>query len=277
MPVEIGLTIAHQDGRRVIVASILDVGRRRDLERQRDQLALENTHLRSEVSALRLPRAVVADSPAARRVLAQIEPVADTTATVLLLGETGVGKEVFAEAIHNLSRRHRAMIRVSCGAIPTALIESELFGRERGAFTGALSRQIGRFEAAHGSTIFLDEIGELPLEMQVKLLRVLQERTIERLGGKQSMKVDVRVIAATNRNLEQAVEDQAFREDLYSVSTCSRSPSRRCGSGRPTSRSRLGVRRRVLAGVRQEHHLDLEGQPGGAAAIHVARQRPRTA
>jgi transcriptional regulator with GAF, ATPase, and Fis domain len=151
-----------------------------------------------------------------RRVLAQVEQVAPTTATVLLAGETGCGKEVFAQAIHDLSpRAKRPMIRVSCAAIPTALIESELFGRERGAYTGALSRQIGRFELAQGSTIFLDEIGELPLEVQVKLLRVLQERTIERLGGNQSVKVDVRVIAATNRDLEKAVAAGTFREDLY--------------------------------------------------------------
>ena len=166
--------------------------------------------------AVHADQAIVSDSVAIRRVLAQVDQVAPTGATVLLLGETGVGKEVFAEAIHNLSpRHHRAMIRVSCAAIPIALIESELFGRERGAFTGALSRQIGRFEAAHGTTIFLDEIGDLPLEIQVKLLRVLQARTIERLGGNQSIKVDVRVIAATNKNLEQAVADRTFREDLY--------------------------------------------------------------
>ena len=159
---------------------------------------------------------IASDSIAIRRVVAQVEQVAPTTATVLLLGETGVGKEVFAHAIHNLSpRQRRTMVRVSCAAIPTALIESELFGRERGAFTGALSRQIGRFEAANGSTIFLDEIGDLPLEVQVKLLRVLQERTVERLGANQSTKVDVRVIAATNKNLEQAVATNAFREDLF--------------------------------------------------------------
>jgi len=123
---------------------------------------------------------------------------------------------VMAQAIHSMSPRHqRQMIRVSCAAIPTALIESELFGRERGAYTGALSRQIGRFEAANQSTLFLDEIGELPAEVQVKLLRVLQERVIERLGSTQSIKVDVRIIAATNRNLEQAVADKAFREDLF--------------------------------------------------------------
>jgi transcriptional regulator with GAF, ATPase, and Fis domain len=142
--------------------------------------------------------------------------VGPTTATVLLLGETGVGKEVFAHAIHDASPRHRhPMIKVSCAAIPAALLESEMFGRERGAFTGAVSRQLGRFEAANGSTIFLDEIGDLPLEMQVKLLRVLQERTIERLGGNTSTKVDVRIIAATSRNLEDAVENGTFREDLF--------------------------------------------------------------
>src|SRR5262249_9915045 len=121
-----------------------------------------------------------------------------------------------AQAIHDLSPRHqRPMMRVSCAAIPTALIESELFGRERGAYTGALSRQIGRFEAANGSTLFLDEIGELPMEVQVKLLRVLQERVIERLGSTQPIKGDVRIIAATNRNLEDAVRDKTFREDLF--------------------------------------------------------------
>jgi transcriptional regulator with GAF, ATPase, and Fis domain len=142
--------------------------------------------------------------------------VAPTPATVLLLGETGTGKELFAQAIHDASpRQRRPMVVVSCAAIPTALIESELFGRERGAYTGALSRQIGRFEAANQSTLFLDEIGELPPEMQVKLLRVLQEHVIERLGSTQPIKVDVRIIAATHRDLEQAVRDGDFREDLF--------------------------------------------------------------
>ncbi|HEX8030700.1 MAG TPA: sigma-54 factor interaction domain-containing protein, partial [Vicinamibacterales bacterium] len=160
--------------------------------------------------------AIVADSLAVRRVLDAVTHVAPTTATVLLLGETGSGKEVFAQAIHGMSpRARRGMVSVSCAAIPSALIESELFGRERGAFTGAVTRQIGRFEAAHCSTIFLDEIGDLPLDMQVKLLRVLQERTVERLGGIQSFKVDVRIIAATNRDLEAAVANGTFREDLY--------------------------------------------------------------
>jgi transcriptional regulator with GAF, ATPase, and Fis domain len=159
-----------------------------------------------EVLAFPSGGAIVYRSEAIGRVLDQVSLVAPTTATVLLLGETGVGKELFAEAIHDGSpRRHRRMIRVSCAALPATLIESELFGHERGAFTGALSRQIGRVEAANGSTLFLDEIGELSLEMQVKLLRMLQERTIDRLGGYGSIKVDVRLVAATNRNLEEAV------------------------------------------------------------------------
>jgi transcriptional regulator with GAF, ATPase, and Fis domain len=162
------------------------------------------------------PRSIVSEAPAVREALWQVEQVAPTPATVLLLGETGVGKEVFARAIHELSpRRCRPMIRVSCAAIPSSLIESELFGRERGAYTGALSRQIGRFEAANQSTLFLDEIGELSAEVQIKLLRVLQERVIERLGSTQPVKVDVRIIAATNCNLEKAVEENRFREDLF--------------------------------------------------------------
>lgn len=165
---------------------------------------------------LSTPRPIVCESHAIQQVVAQIEQVARTPATVLLLGETGTGKEVMAQAIHDLSPRHaRPMISVSCAAIPTALIESELFGREKGAYTGAMSRQIGRFEAAHESTLFLDEIGELPMEVQVKLLRALQERVIERLGSTQSFKIDVRIIAATNRDIGQAVRDRTFREDLF--------------------------------------------------------------
>jgi transcriptional regulator with GAF, ATPase, and Fis domain len=176
----------------------------------------DGIEMRRDVKILRSSRPVVSESSTIKRALAQVEQVAPTPATVLLLGETGAGKEVFAQAIHDLSpRHHRHMVRVSCAAIPPALIESELFGRERGAYTGALSRQIGRFEAANQSTLFLDEIGDLPLEVQVKLLRVLQERVIERLGSTQQLKVDVRIIAATNHNLEQAVTDGTFREDLF--------------------------------------------------------------
>ncbi len=187
-----------------------------EIHRLRDRLAEEPSDLRRESRASKSHRMIVGESPQVKRALAQVEQVSATPATVLLRGETGTGKEVFAQAIHDLSPRHqRSMVTVSCSAIPTALIESELFGRERGAYTGALSRQIGRFEAANGSTLFLDEIGELPMEMQVKLLRVLQERTIERLGSTQPIKVDVRIIAATHRDLEAAVQDGAFREDLF--------------------------------------------------------------
>jgi transcriptional regulator with GAF, ATPase, and Fis domain len=187
-----------------------------EIHQLREDARDEDVQTRPAVKIFRTSRHIVSESPAVQRALAQVEQVAPTPSTVLLFGETGAGKEVFAEAIHELSaRHHRQMVRVSCAAIPSALIESELFGRERGAYTGALSRQIGRFEAANQSTLFLDEIGELPAETQVKLLRVLQERVIERLGSTQTIKVDVRIIAATNRNLEKAVEDKAFREDLF--------------------------------------------------------------
>ena len=160
--------------------------------------------------------AVIGGSVAIRRALEHARQVAATDATVLLLGETGTGKELVAAYIHQWSaRRSRSAVRVNCAAIPAALLESELFGRERGAFTGAVERQIGRFELADRSTIFLDEIGDLPPEAQVKLLRVLEEREFERLGNPKPIKVDTRVIAATHRNLEQLVASGAFREDLY--------------------------------------------------------------
>ena len=177
--------------------------------------AFENSAARWR-TAVQSKDAIVYRSGAIRRVLDEVNLVAPTIATVLILGETGVGKELFAQAIHAASPRgHRPMIYVNCAALPATLIESELFGHERGAFTDAWSRRIGRFEAAHGSTLFLDEIGELSLEMQAKLLRAVEERTIERLGGHGSIKVDVRIIAATNRDLEEAVGRGAFREDLF--------------------------------------------------------------
>jgi transcriptional regulator with GAF, ATPase, and Fis domain len=187
-----------------------------EVKRLRDRLERENVYLRRE-AAQGVPGGQVGGrSPALRRVLTLADQVAPTTSTVLLMGETGTGKERFAAHIHERSPRHaRHMVRVNCSAIPSALIESELFGREKGAYTGALSRQIGRFEVAHGSTLFLDEIGDLPPEMQVKLLRVLQERTIERLGSPTPIAVDVRIIVATNRDLDAAVREGTFRSDLY--------------------------------------------------------------
>jgi PAS domain S-box-containing protein len=186
-----------------------------EVKQLKEQLHQENAYLRQEAKPPSHDK-IAGQSPAIRRTLEQAEQVAVTGATVLLLGETGSGKELLAAAIHDRSpRRDRLMVRVNCAAIPTALIESELFGRERGAYTGALSKQIGRFELADKSTLFLDEIGELPAEVQVKLLRILQEKSLERLGSSKAIKVDVRIIAATNRNLEQAVREGRFREDLY--------------------------------------------------------------
>ncbi len=187
-----------------------------DVRQLRDRLQQENRHLRQEVKELRQRSPIVGQSPAIRNVLAQVEQVAATGSTVLLLGETGTGKELFASAIHELSpRKNRAMIRVNCAAVPAALIESELFGREKGAYTGAIAKQIGRFEMAHESTLFLDEIGELPMDVQVKLLRVLQEKQIERLGNPKPIGVDVRIISATSKDLEDEMRNGRFREDLY--------------------------------------------------------------
>jgi len=159
---------------------------------------------------------IVGSSPALRKVLVQVAKVAPTDSSVLISGETGTGKELIARAIHRRSNRAgRAFIRVHCAAIPQSLIASELFGHEKGAFTGALQRRAGRFEAADGGTIFLDEIGELPMETQIALLRVLQEHEFERIGSTEPLKVDVRVVAATNRDLGRAVEGGAFRQDLF--------------------------------------------------------------
>jgi formate hydrogenlyase transcriptional activator len=186
-----------------------------DLKRLRNELHDENPHLRQEVKELGTSE-IIGKSAAIRLVFEQVQQVAATDSTVLLLGETGTGKELFATRIHELStRRGAAMVRVNCAAIPSALIESELFGREKGAFTGALSRQAGRFELADRSSIFLDEIGDLPLDVQVKLLRVLEERQVERLGSPKPIQVDTRIIAATHRDLEQRIAEGGFREDLF--------------------------------------------------------------
>lgn len=178
-------------------------------------LEAENLYLREEVKSEHNFEEIIGESPSIMAVLRQIEQVAPTDSTVLIQGDTGTGKELMARAIHNLSpRRARSLVKVNCGAIPANLVESELFGHEKGSFTGALQRRIGRFELADGGTIFLDEVGELPLDAQVKLLRVLQEREVERIGSGHSTKVNVRVIAATNRDLHAAVKTGSFRADL---------------------------------------------------------------
>jgi formate hydrogenlyase transcriptional activator len=187
-----------------------------DRKQAEDRMRSENVALREEIERSSMFEEIVGSSEPLRIVLKQVSKVAPTDSTVLILGETGTGKELIARAIHNRSKRSsRAFIRVNCAAIPRDLIASELFGHERGAFTGALQRRLGRFESADGGTIFLDEVGDLPAETQVALLRVLQEREFERVGGNQSIAVDVRVLAATNRNLNTAVTEGHFRQDLF--------------------------------------------------------------
>jgi transcriptional regulator with GAF, ATPase, and Fis domain len=185
-----------------------------DVTRLKQQLEAENAYLREAAQAQ--PTDIVGTSPALKRVLSQVDHVAPTDASVLLLGETGTGKELLAHLLHRRSRRKdRTMVKLNCAALPPTLIEAELFGREKGAYTGALTRQAGRFELAHGSTIFLDEIAELSLELQVKLLRVLEDGQLERIGSTKTLTVDVRVIAATNRDLAALVAHGKFRDDLY--------------------------------------------------------------
>lgn len=187
-----------------------------EIESLKNQLQAENKYLQEEIRLNHNFDEIVSKSKLFQKVLQQIEQVASTDATVLIQGESGTGKELIARAIHNISQRSRKpLVKVNCAALPANLIESELFGHEKGAFTGALERKIGRFELADGGTIFLDEIGELPVELQAKLLRVLQEGEFERLGNPRTTRVNVRVIAATNRNLEQAIGKKEFREDLY--------------------------------------------------------------
>jgi len=187
-----------------------------EVERLKNRLQAENVYLQEEIKSEHNFEDMIGHSDALKKVLNKVGQVASTDATVLIYGETGTGKELLARAIHNLSpRKERPLVKVNCGAISAGLVESELFGHEKGAFTGALQRRTGRFELADGGTIFLDEIAELPLDTQVKILRVLQEQEFERVGSSQPIKVDVRVIAATNRNLEDAVNDSTFRSDLF--------------------------------------------------------------
>jgi len=182
----------------------------------KSRLEQENLYLQEESRSEAVFADVVGESPAIRKVLASVRMVAGTDSTVLVTGETGTGKEVVVRAIHGLSaRKQKILVKVNCAALPSGVIESELFGHEKGAFTGALARRVGRFELANGGTLFLDEVGDLPLELQAKLLRVLQEGEFERLGGTQTLKVNVRMIAATNRDLKLAVEEGRFRADLF--------------------------------------------------------------
>jgi len=188
----------------------------KQIDALKDKLAEEKLYLEEEIRSEFNFEEIIGDSPALKRALSQVELVAPTGTAILVTGETGTGKELIARAIHNLSpRRERTFVKVNCAAIPSGLLESELFGHERGAFTGALNQKIGRFELADGGTLFLDEIADLPLELQPKLLRVLQEQEFERLGSNQTHRVDVRVVAATNGDLARLVAERAFRSDLF--------------------------------------------------------------
>jgi transcriptional regulator with GAF, ATPase, and Fis domain len=203
---------AVQTGR----AFFVDITGRVLAEREQARLQAQNLYLQEEIKAAHNFEQIIGRSPALMDVLAHVGRVAPTDASVLVTGETGTGKELIARAVHSASpRKDKPLIKVNCAALPGGLVESELFGHEKGAFSGAIARRQGRFELADGGTIFLDEIGELPAEAQVKLLRVLQEREFDRVGGTAPIRVDVRVIAATNRDLLQEVRDKRFREDLY--------------------------------------------------------------
>ncbi len=187
-----------------------------EIKRYKAQLEAESAYLQEEIRTVHNFQEIIGGSDALKYVLYKVNQIAPTDTTALILGETGTGKELIARAIHSASgRRERPLVKVNCAALPANLIESELFGHERGAFTGAFVKQAGRFELANGGTLFLDEIGELPLELQAKLLRVLQDKEFERLGGSKTIKVDVRLISATNRNLEHEVREGRFRQDLW--------------------------------------------------------------
>ncbi len=187
-----------------------------EVKELKNQLETEWSYLREEIKLEHDFRNVIGNTPAIKNVLNQVEQVAATDTTVLILGESGTGKEIIARSLHDISlRRHRALIKVDCASLPPTLIENELFGHDKGAFTGANEKKTGRLELANNGTLFLDEIGELPLEIQSKLLRAVQENTFERLGGTRTVKVDIRIIAATNRDLEEEVRQGSFREDLW--------------------------------------------------------------
>jgi len=188
----------------------------KEIENLKNKLHAENQYLQNEIKLDHNFEEIITQSDIYRKVLSQVEQVATTDATVLILGETGTGKELLARAIHSIShRKDRPLVKINCAALPPSLIESELFGHEKGAFTGAITRKEGRFELADKGTLFLDEIGELPIDLQTKLLRVLQDGEFERLGATASLKVDVRLLAATNSNLKQAIDEGRFRADLY--------------------------------------------------------------
>jgi PAS domain S-box-containing protein len=215
-PVDIMLSPVRTEGGKLVLSVIRDLSEKKRAEEELARREREKRYLEEELNTEHRFEDIIGESVGLKRVLKEVETVAAADVTVLLLGETGTGKDLIARAIHQLSpRRERTLVKLNCAAIPTGLLESELFGHERGAFTGAISQKIGRLELAHQGTLFLDEIGDLPLEVQPKLLRALQEKEFERLGGIRTIPVDIRLVAATNRNLEKMVADREFRSDLY--------------------------------------------------------------
>ena len=248
------------------------------IEELNERLAEEKVYLEDEIRTDSRFEEIVGQSRALKANLQQVETVAPTDSTVLIYGETGTGKELLARAIHNLSsRRQGTFVKLNCAAIPTGLLESEMFGHEKGAFTGAIAQRIGRFELAHRGTMFLDEVGEIPLELQPKLLRVLQEREFERLGSSRTIRTDARLVAATNRDLAAMVEERQFRADLYyrlNVFPITVPPLRERREDIP-----LLVRYFVQQYARRmNRRITNPGRGhGGADALSLARQHPRAA
>jgi PAS domain S-box-containing protein len=215
-PVDIMLGPVEAPEGQVVLSVIRDLSEKKGMEQALRRSEQENRYLEEELSTTHQFEEIVGESPGLKRVLKQVEDVAGTDATVLILGETGTGKELIARAIHRLSpRRDKAFVRLNCSAIPSGLLESELFGHEKGAFTGAIAQKIGRLELAHQGTFFLDEVGDLPAELQPKILRALQEKEFERVGGTRTIPVNIRLVAATNRDLAKMVNAGQFRSDLY--------------------------------------------------------------
>jgi len=215
-PVDIMLGPVETENGPLVLSIIRDLSQKKEAEEALRRSEEEKRYLEEELITTHHFEEIIGKSSGLRRVLKHVETVAPTDATVLILGETGTGKELIARAIHNLSpRRDRAFVKLNCSAIPAGLLESELFGHEKGAFTGAIAQKIGRLELAHLGTLFLDEIGDLPLELQPKILRALQEKEFERLGSTRTIPVNVRLVAATNRDLGKMVEQREFRSDLY--------------------------------------------------------------
>jgi PAS domain S-box-containing protein len=215
-PVDIMLSPVKTDDGKLVLSVIRDLSEKKRTEEELARKEREKRYLEEELNTEHRFEDIIGESVELKRVLKQVETVAAQDVTVLILGETGTGKDLIARAIHQLSPRHeRTLVKLNCAAIPTGLLESELFGHEKGAFTGAISQKVGRLELAHQGTLFLDEVGDLPLEIQPKLLRALQDKEFERLGGTRTIPVDIRLVAATNRNLEKMVADREFRRDLY--------------------------------------------------------------